>query len=163
MPGGTSGFSNREQHRDSEGTEGSWRTRSSNNSRIHHNQRGSLNQNRRQGVVQKTQQQTKVSEQFLDFPFLVKADVVDLMTEFKVMFILRGLPGSGKTTVAEALLQKYQEHAVVCSADHYRYNKHGDYVWSVDSLQETHNKCQRKAQESCELNKPVVIIGKFLK
>ena len=75
------------------------------------------------------------------------------------MFILRGLPGSGKSTVADAILQAHGNRAVVCSADYYRYNEDGEYVWHQDKLQETHNKCQRRAEKFAALKKPVVIIG----
>ena len=76
------------------------------------------------------------------------------------MFILRGLPGSGKSTIADALLRQYKGHAVVCSADYYRYNKDGEYVWHEHTLQETHSKCQQRAQKFAALKKPVLIIGK---
>ncbi len=98
-------------------------------------------------------------QQFLDFPFIDRHETVRLLPQFRVMFILRGLPGSGKSTVADAILQQYRNCAVVCSADYYRYNEDGEYVWHEDTLKETHRKCQRRAEKFASLNKPVIIIG----
>jgi tRNA uridine 5-carbamoylmethylation protein Kti12 len=101
----------------------------------------------------------KPQQKFIDFPFIEHHETVRLLPQFRVMFILRGLPGSGKSTIADAILQQYRDHAIVCSADYYRYNKDGEYVWHEDTLQETHNKCQRRAERFAALNKPVLIIG----
>ena len=110
-------------------------------------------------VVRGGRRMPKPEQKFLDFPFIEHNETVNLMAKFQVMFILRGLPGSGKSTVADAILKQHRNHAVVCSADYYRYNKYGEYVWHEDTLQETHNKCQRRAEKFAALNKPVIIIG----
>ena len=83
-----------------------------------------------------------------------------LFLQFWVMLILRGHSGSGESTIGYAILQKYGNNAIVCSADYYRYNEDGEYVWCEDKLQETHNKCQRRAYKFAALKKPVIIIGK---
>jgi tRNA uridine 5-carbamoylmethylation protein Kti12 len=83
------------------------------------------------------------------------------MPQFLVMLILRGLPGSGKTTIANAILQKYENDAVVCSANHHHYNEKGDYVWNKDLLQETHSRCRKSAEEHAASKKPVIIIGEY--
>ena len=86
-------------------------------------------------------------------------DTVRLLSQFLVMFNLRGLPGSGKSTIANTILQKLGDDAVVCSANDYHYNKDGDYVWNKDLLQEAHSKYQKSAKKYAVLKKPIIIIG----
>ena len=162
-----SGFNNLgtrgQNQRGTAAPQGSWRTpKSGSNDLESCDQRGNQNKNKgtKTTCMPKVQQESEIKK-YLDFSFLVQPDVVDLMKQFKVMFILRGLPGSGKSTVADALFDKYQGNAVICSADYYRYNKQGEYVFSIESLQETHAKCQRRAEKYCGQHKPVVIIGKI--
>lgn len=104
----------------------------------------------------------KPQQRFLNFAFIENLETIRLLPHFRVMFILRGLPGSGKSTVADAILQQYTKHAVVCSADYYRYNKEGEYVWDRNTLQDTHNKCQRRAEKFAALSKPIITVGKSI-
>ncbi len=93
-----------------------------------------------------------------NFPFIELDETVCLLLQFQVMFILRGLPGSGKSTVADAILQQYGDEAIVCSADYYRYNN-GEHVWQEDKIPETYSKCHRRAEKYASSKKPVIIIG----
>ncbi|XP_028392960.1 2',3'-cyclic-nucleotide 3'-phosphodiesterase-like [Dendronephthya gigantea] len=97
-------------------------------------------------------------QQFLNFPFIEHCETIRLLAQFHVMFILRGAPGSGKTTVARAILEQAKDQAIVCSADDFRYNENGEYVWQKEKLEETHNKCKKKAEEFAALGKPSIII-----
>lgn len=58
----------------------------------------------------------------------------------KTVIILRGVPGSGKSTFAKFLLDT---HAVSyhCETDKYFYNEAGEYVFDPSKLAENHNKC----------------------
>jgi NEDD4-binding protein 2 len=47
----------------------------------------------------------------------------------KLAFVLRGLPGSGKSTVARRLAG---EDGVIHSTDNYRYNQQGEYVFDPE-------------------------------
>lgn len=58
----------------------------------------------------------------------------------QTMFILRGLPGAGKSTLTTNL------DAVVVSADHYFYNKNDEYVFVPDDLPKAHAQCEQRAQ-----------------
>jgi predicted kinase len=51
------------------------------------------------------------------------------------VIILRGLPGSGKSTVAS------QMNGVVCSADEFMVDELGKYDFDPDRLGECHDKC----------------------
>ena len=44
---------------------------------------------------------------------------------FKKVFIVRGIPGSGKTTLAKSIAKKY--NTIEFEADHYLLNKDGKY------------------------------------
>ena len=77
----------------------------------------------------------------------------------KVMFIMRGLPGSGKSVVARHIKQVYGDLAVICSADNFRLNDQGEYVWKIEEYETTHLKCREKAVQACKDGIPVVVIG----
>jgi predicted ABC-type ATPase len=59
--------------------------------------------------------------------------------------IMRGMPGSGKSTMAAEiafLLQRvYGRHTMVCSADEQMYNAAGEYTWSAESVRLAHDRC----------------------
>ncbi|KAL9985121.1 hypothetical protein ACROYT_G007488 [Oculina patagonica] len=94
----------------------------------------------------------------LNFPFLRDIHSVEFIKNSKVMFIMRGLPGSGKSVVAKQIKQDYGDLAVICSADDFRLNDLGEYVWTAEEYEATHQKCRDKARQTCEDMIPVVII-----
>ena len=57
----------------------------------------------------------------LSFPFLTDDLTQKHVIKSRVMFIMRGLPGSGKSTIVRNIRDKYQPitDVVVCSADDY--------------------------------------------
>ena len=101
----------------------------------------------------------KPQQKYLDFPFIEHDETVRLLPQFRVMFILRGLAGSGKSTIADAIVKQCGDHVTVCSANNYHYNEDGEYAFRRDALQETHRKCQKRAEKYAALNRPVIIIG----
>ncbi|XP_071103876.1 2',3'-cyclic-nucleotide 3'-phosphodiesterase-like isoform X1 [Haliotis cracherodii] len=92
----------------------------------------------------------------LDFPYLTDLRTVKHVKESKVMFLLRGLPGSGKTTIVSQLQYVYPS-SVKCSADDFFFVK-GGYRFHAARLNDAHQWCQGKAQHACESGAPVVII-----
>jgi len=51
-----------------------------------------------------------------------------------VLFLVRGLPGSGKTSFASAIWNDY----AVCEADKFFYDKEGNYNFDGSKLKEAH-------------------------
>lgn len=98
-------------------------------------------------------------EETLNFPFLRDVHSIEFIKNSKVMFIMRGLPGSGKSVIAQQIKQVYGDLAVICSADDFRVNHQGEYVWRSEEYEATHMKCRDKARQSCEYGIPVVVIG----
>uniref|UniRef100_A0A5F8HDW2 2',3'-cyclic-nucleotide 3'-phosphodiesterase n=1 Tax=Monodelphis domestica TaxID=13616 RepID=A0A5F8HDW2_MONDO len=56
----------------------------------------------------------------LQFPFLTDEGTVNTLRECKTLFVLRGLPGSGKSTVARAIEERYRDGTKIVSADTYK-------------------------------------------
>ena len=78
------------------------------------------------------------------------------------MYLMRGLPGSGKTAIAQEILIIYGNDASICSADDYRVNNEGTYEWKRSQYEQTHELCLEKARNLCESAMNVVIIGKSI-
>ena len=80
----------------------------------------------------------------------------------KTLVILRGLPGSGKTTLTAKLEEQYGAAAVICSADHYFYFGKEmipeNYKWDRNLIAKAHGQCRYNAAKAMEEGKPLVII-----
>ncbi|KAK6961364.1 2p 3p-cyclic-nucleotide 3p-phosphodiesterase [Biomphalaria glabrata] len=99
------------------------------------------------------------AEAFLNFPFFTdRATCMHLKRpSTKVMFIMRGLSGSGKSTIVQKIKSIYAK-AVVCSADDYFYSKDGVYNHDHNLLGAAHADCQSKAAQACQQNAPIIVI-----
>lgn len=71
------------------------------------------------------------------------------------LFILRGLPGSGKSDLARSLADRYD--AVICSADQY-FMVGGKYCYDSSRLAAAHAYCQSTARKAMVEKKERVII-----
>jgi len=71
----------------------------------------------------------------------------------KMLIILRGLPGSGKTTFAKLLNTK-----AICSADDYVTHQ-GQYKWKPETVSLSHEWCQRKCRRFMQIDTSPVVIA----
>jgi tRNA uridine 5-carbamoylmethylation protein Kti12 len=64
------------------------------------------------------------------------------------LILLRGVPGSGKTTLGNVILFTNQSNIQdVLSADNFFINEKEEYVFDFSKLKEAHNDCQVKCAE----------------
>lgn len=79
----------------------------------------------------------------------------------KTLIILRGLPGSGKTTLISKLEEQYGK-AVICSADHYFYFGKEmipeNYKFDRFLLGKAHGQCKLNAAQAMKDNRQTIII-----
>ncbi|KAK8736144.1 hypothetical protein OTU49_004843 [Cherax quadricarinatus] len=94
--------------------------------------------------------------QYLDFPVLNDDETITFIQNSKVMLIMKGIPGSGKTFLAKKLSEVY-EGAVVCSADSF-FIHNGEYEFDRDQLKDAHEFCQQRASHAAQENSHVIII-----
>lgn len=69
---------------------------------------------------------------------------------------MRGLPGSGKSTLVKEIIKIYP-NTVICSADHY-FMENGQYIWSPERRYYAHQYSMKLATRCCEMNCPIVVI-----
>ncbi|KYO26402.1 NEDD4-binding protein 2-like 2 isoform A [Alligator mississippiensis] len=74
----------------------------------------------------------------------------------KLLLILRGLPGSGKTTVSRVLLGQSRD-GVVFSTDDY-FNQQDGYTYNAGQLGDAHDWNQKRARQAMEQGKSPIII-----
>lgn len=71
------------------------------------------------------------------------------MTYLKMMnnifYIVRGIPGSGKTTFVKHLTNLFVE------ADHFFYDKEGNYTFDANKLHEAHKWCQNEIENMMKM------------
>lgn len=89
----------------------------------------------------------------------------ETQTKRQKMIILRGKPGSGKTTVCETNYKSWTH----VSADHFFYDMNGDYKFDGSKIQSAHDLCYSKAQRAIERGENVIVdntnkrLGEFMR
>lgn len=83
------------------------------------------------------------------------------------LYLVRGLPGSGKTTLAEKLKLEGVVDEVYSADDFFEEKDSAGnliyYNWSFDKLDDAHNECRRKSREALMQGKNVAIHNTFSK
>jgi uridine kinase len=76
------------------------------------------------------------------------------------LILLRGLPGSGKTTLGEVILQSNQgARPDIISADNYFMDDKGNYNFDPTKLKEAHNNCQQICADRMRLEFSKVVVA----
>jgi len=60
----------------------------------------------------------------------------------KILTLVRGLPGSGKSTFANTITNEFS----VCEADKFFYDKEGNYNFDATKLREAHEWCRNEVE-----------------
>jgi len=76
------------------------------------------------------------------------------------LIIIRGIPGSGKSSFAN-LMTKFNYYHI--EADMYYYMKYGEYKWSKEEAPLAHEWCQKEFKKLIEKEKNIVISNTFIK
>jgi len=71
----------------------------------------------------------------------------------KTLYIVRGLPGSGKSTFAKQLTSN------VFEADHYFYDNDGNYNFNPSEIKEAHKECQQSVGYAMESGIPKIAVS----
>lgn len=80
----------------------------------------------------------------------------------KTLIILRGLPGSGKTTLADFLLSKISSgksrECIAVAADDYFTDSNGNYTFNAEKLGAAHVYCRHAVEQAMNSEIPFIII-----
>ena len=75
------------------------------------------------------------------------------------LYLIRGLPGSGKSTFAATLARTldcdHWEH------DKYLYTEEGEYLWTEKRMAYAYRQCLRDTEETMERQEPVIVSNVF--
>ncbi len=80
-----------------------------------------------------------------------------------VLYIIRGLPGSGKSTIARNMISTAAQHEDIAmfEADMYFEDEDGNYKFEPSKIKDAHEWCQRKVREYLEYNFNVIVSNTF--
>lgn len=84
--------------------------------------------------------------------FLNDEESIKLIRQSRIMFINRGLPGSGKSTLSKKIASVYgQQKTIICSGDDFFVDSNtGEYRFNAEKLHDAHAMAQQKAHDACQ-------------
>ncbi len=71
----------------------------------------------------------------------------------KILYIVRGCPGSGKSTFAKQLTSN------VFEADHFFYDENCVYKFDISKIKDAHQDCQNKVRNTMYSNIPTIAVS----
>ena len=92
-----------------------------------------------------------------EYPFLEESEVFEYLKKSKIMFLMRGLPGSGKSSIVKAIEKMYR-NTEVCSTDAFFKQEDGSYEFNRELLGTYHSNNQENAKGACVRNTPTIVI-----
>jgi predicted kinase len=75
------------------------------------------------------------------------------------LILLRGLPGSGKSTLGDVILRTPQQNPSLLSADDFFIDENGNYNFDSTKLQEAHSQCQLRCAERMKLQLSKIVVA----
>lgn len=76
------------------------------------------------------------------------------------LILLRGIPGSGKSTFGDVILRTTQSNIHdVLSADNFFIDEKGNYNFDSTKLKEAHNECQLKCAERMKMEFSKIVVA----
>ncbi|KAK9885083.1 hypothetical protein WA026_009307 [Henosepilachna vigintioctopunctata] len=93
--------------------------------------------------------------------FAIEEIIEDIIKGMKILVLMRGLPGSGKSYLSRSILEASLENPVfsehIFSADNF-FMKSGRYVYDISKISEAHSYTQRAAYKAMyKGNSPIII------
>ncbi len=77
----------------------------------------------------------------------------------KTIFLLRGVPGAGKTTMAKFMTDLIGHRKAACfSADDYMVDENGDHKYDPKRLPEVHGKCQDAVRKAMKRSRRAIFV-----
>lgn len=81
----------------------------------------------------------------------------------KTLILIRGLPGSGKSTFAKKLIRKYKQFYSESDISNFEaddcFIHNGKYEWNKNELQLAHKQCFENTKSALEYETPIVIVS----
>lgn len=69
------------------------------------------------------------------------------------LFLLRGLPGAGKTTIAQTISK------IVFSADDFFYDDKGNYNFVASDIGLAHKLCMENTEKAMKKTEPIIVVA----
>lgn len=76
------------------------------------------------------------------------------------LYIIRGVPGSGKTTLAKKMIQAGMAE-IHAEADMFMVDYHGNYEFNPTRLKECHQNCKNLVDAAMQVEKDVIVSNTF--
>lgn len=77
----------------------------------------------------------------------------------KTVFILRGIPGNGKSKLADTLCENYKSSVICCADDYFTNFETGDYNWDAEKIGSAHLWCKNLFKENLEDQTDIIVVA----